>query len=278
VPGEQYPEFLYDAYRSTAGFITADGRTVLYKTSLTAGSPGSTAALQAIPAVRATVAQVAGLLGASQSGVAGQAAGAADVATLSGQDIVRIAPVVLVVLALILAFVLRSLIAPLYLVLSVALSYLASLGLAVIVFVGLGHDLGVNFTLPFFMFVFVMALGEDYNILVMNRIREEAKRLPLQRAVSVAIGLTGTTVTSAGLVLSGTFGVLAIGTSGQVRQIATGLALGVLLDTFVVRTLLVPSTVVLLGRWNWWPSKMARKPTGNDLAKTRACQVPGLSR
>jgi RND superfamily putative drug exporter len=278
VPGEQYPEFLYDAYRSTAGFITADGRTVLYKTSLTAGSPGSTAALQAIPAVRATVAQVAGLLGASQSGVAGQAAGAADVATLSGQDIVRIAPVVLVVLALILALVLRSLIAPLYLVLSVALSYLASLGLAVIVFVGLGHDLGVNFTLPFFMFVFVMALGEDYNILVMNRIREEAKRLPLQRAVSVAIGLTGTTVTSAGLVLSGTFGVLAIGTSGQVRQIATGLALGVLLDTFVVRTLLVPSTVVLLGRWNWWPSKMARKPPGNDLAKTRACQVPGLSR
>jgi putative drug exporter of the RND superfamily len=108
------------------------------------------------------------------------------------------------------------------------------------------------------MFVFIMALGEDYNILVMSRIREEAADLPLRRAVSVAMGMTGTTVTSAGLVLAGTFGVLAVGTSGQVRQIATGLALGVLLDTFIVRTLLVPSTVVLLGRWNWWPSKLAR--------------------
>jgi len=124
--------------------------------------------------------------------------------------------------------------------------------------VAVGHELGVNFTLPFFMFVFIMALGEDYNILVMSRIREEAVRLPLRRAVSVAMGMTGTTVTSAGLVLAGTFGVLAVGTSGQVRQIATGLALGVLLDTFIVRTLLVPSTVVLLGRWNWWPSKLGR--------------------
>jgi putative drug exporter of the RND superfamily len=253
-PDSDMDPFLYDAYRSTAAFITADGRTVMYKTSLTAGAPGTTQALQAIPGVRTTVSQVARALGASASGVTGQAAGAADVATVSGRDIVRIAPVVLVVLALILAVVLRSLIAPLYLVLSVALSFLASLGLAVIIFVVIGKQLGVNFTLPFFMFVFIMALGEDYNILVMNRIREEAARLEIRSAVSVAIGMTGTTVTSAGLVLAGTFGVLAIGTSGQVRQIATGLALGVLLDTFVVRTLLVPSTVVLLGRWNWWPS------------------------
>jgi putative drug exporter of the RND superfamily len=253
--GTDFDTFLYDAYRSTAAFVTRDGKTVMYKTSLTAGAPGTTQALQAIPGVRATVSEVARSLGASGSGVTGQAAGAADVATISGQDIVRIAPVVLIVLALILALVLRSLIAPLYLVLSVALSFLASLGLAVIIFVGVGKELGVNFTLPFFMFVFIMALGEDYNILVMNRIREEAARHEIRQAVSVAIGMTGTTVTSAGLVLSGTFGVLAVGTSGQVRQIATGLALGVLLDTFVVRTLLVPSTVVLLGRWNWWPSE-----------------------
>lgn len=257
--GSTLDTFVYNAYRSTASFVTADGRTVLFKTSLTAGSPGTTAALQAIPAIRRSVVGVGRLLGATETGVAGQAAGAADVASLSGQDIVRIAPVVLIVLALILALVLRSLVAPVYLVLSVALSYLASLGLAVIIFVALGHELGVNFTLPFFMFVFIMALGEDYNILVMSRIREEAAHLPLRRAVSVAMGLTGTTVTSAGLVLSGTFGVLAVGTSGQVRQIATGLALGILLDTFVVRTLLVPSTAVLLGRWNWWPSKMARR-------------------
>lgn len=246
---------LYDAYRSTAQYITADGRTVLYKVSLTAGSPGTTAALQAIPEVRTSVSRVAGTIGASTSGVAGQAAGAADVAAVSGHDIFRIAPLVLVILALILALVLRSLVAPIYLVLSVALSYLASLGLTVLLFVDLGGQLGINFTLPFFMFVFIMALGEDYNILVMNRIREEARRSPLRTAVADALSVTGTTVTSAGLVLAGTFAVLAVSTSGQIRQIGTGLAFGILLDTFVVRTLLVPSTAVLLGRWNWWPSR-----------------------
>jgi len=101
-----------------------------------------------------------------------------------------------------------------------------------------------------------MALGEDYNILLMTRIREEAATLPLRQAVVAALGTTGTTITSAGLVLAGTFGILAIATSGQVRQIGTGLSLGILLDTFVVRTLLVPSAVVLLGRWNWWPSRL----------------------
>ena len=158
------------------------------------------------------------------------------------------------VLFILLALVLRSLVAPLYLVASVALSYLASLGLAVLLFVVLGHQLGINFTLPFFMFVFIMALGEDYNILVMTRIREESASLPLRQAVTRALATTGTTVTSAGLVLAGTFGVLAVATTGQVREIGTGLALGILLDTFVVRTLLVPSAAVLVGRWNWWPS------------------------
>jgi len=254
-PGSRVHRFFYNAYRGTAAFISPDGRTILYRVSLQAGAPGSTAALQAIPGVRATIGRVAADIGATAAGVAGQAAGAADVSAVSGRDIIKIVPVVLVVLALLLALVLRSLVAPLYLVASVALSYLASLGLAVLIFVVIGGQLGINFTLPFFMFVFIMALGEDYNILVMTRIREENERLPLRAAVTMAIGTTGTTVTSAGLVLAGTFGVLAVATSGQVRQIGTGLALGILIDTFVVRTLLVPSAAVLLGRWNWWPSR-----------------------
>ncbi|HLN16812.1 MAG TPA: MMPL family transporter [Acidimicrobiales bacterium] len=256
--------FAYNTYRAVAGFVSDDGRTVLYRVSLRAGSPGSTAALQAVPSIRRAVASVGSSVGAFTTGVAGQAAAAADVSSISGADIVRIAPVVFVVLALLLALVLRSLVAPLYLVASVALSYLASLGLAVLIFVVFGHQLGINFTLPFFMFVFIMALGEDYNILVMSRIREEAVRLPLRPAVAAAISTTGTTVTSAGLVLAGTFGVLAVATSGQIRQIGTGLALGILLDTFVVRTLLVPSTVVLLGPWNWWPSRLFSAPPPAD--------------
>jgi RND superfamily putative drug exporter len=196
--------------------------------------------------------------------VAGVAPSLADVATVSGGDLFRMVPVVLAVLALLLAVVLRSLVAPLYLVVSVGLSYLASLGLAVLVFVVLGGQGGINFVLPFFMFIFIMALGEDYNILVMTRIREEAHRAPIAVAVRRAIGATGTTVTSAGLVLAGTFGVLTVAGDTQVREIGLGLAAGILLDTFLVRTLLVPSAAVLLGRWNWWPSHLAGEDHDHD--------------
>ena len=259
------PTSLYAAYRAAAQYVTENGRTVLYQTSLRAGSAGSTAAMQVIPSVRAAVAQVGRSVGATQWGVAGQAPGAADVSTISGRDVARILPVVALVLALLLGLLLRSLVAPLYLVASVLLSYTASLGLAVLIFVTIGGQLGINFTLPFFMFVFIMALGEDYNILVMSRIKEEAAGLPLRAAVPRALATTGTTVTTAGLILAGTFGVLALTTTGQVRQIGTGLALGILLDTFLVRTLLVPSTVVLLGSWNWWPLRdWSKVPAGRE--------------
>jgi hypothetical protein len=165
----------------------------------------------------------------------------------------------------------RSLIAPLYLILSVVLSYFSALGLTVLVFIKGAGQPGLTFILPFLLFMFLLALGEDYNILVMTRIREEAHRLPLPEAVSRALRVTGTTVTSAGLVLAGTFGVLAIVGSGSagaqnvrtIVDVGVGLALGVLMDTFLVRTLLVPSAAVLIGRWNWWPSRLCwQRPSG----------------
>jgi RND superfamily putative drug exporter len=118
------------------------------------------------------------------------------------------------------------------------------------------------------MFVFLMALGSDYNILVMSRIREEAHHLPLRDAVARAIGKTGSTVTTAGVILGGSFAVLAIAVGGaaggaQIQQIGYGIAAGVLMDTFFVRSLLVPSLVVLLGQWNWWPTRL-----GMDLPAT----------
>ena len=172
-------------------------------------------------------------------------------------------PIAILVIGLLLALVLRSLVAPLYLIASVGISYLAALGLSVLLFIELGHSGGLVFFMPFLMFIFLLALGEDYNILMMTRIREEARQLPLRDAVARALSVTGTTITSAGLVLAGTFIVLTFaagsGSGGsQIRDIGLGLALGILMDTFLVRTLLVPSTVVLLGRWNWWPSKMSR--------------------
>jgi RND superfamily putative drug exporter len=254
---------LYSSYLATARYISTDGKTVQWEAGLKAGDPGSTTALNAVPAIRTAVAGVAARAGAAADGVAGEAPALYDVSNISDGDLRHIVPVAVLAIGIVLALVLRSLIAPLYLILSVVLSYLASLGLSVIVFIKLGSSGGIVFLLPFLMFIFLLALGEDYNILVMTRIREEAGKRPLREAVVRAVGATGPTVTSAGLVLAGTFAVLAVvGGSGpgngQVRQIGFGLAVGILLDTFVVRTVLVPSTVSLLGRWNWWPSAMGR--------------------
>jgi len=254
----------YNAYRASAQFISADGRTIRYYATLSSGPSSSTAAARAVPQIRAAVSGVGRSIGSVTEGVDGYAPVAADVGTISRHDLVKILPIVLIVLALLLAIVLRSLVAPLYLVMSVGLSYLASLGLAVLVFVIIGGQDGINFVLPFFMFVFIMALGQDYNILVMTRIREEAHHAPIRVAVRRAVEATGTTVTSAGLILAGTFGVLTATGDTQVKEIGLGLAAGILIDTFLVRTLLVPSVAVLLGRWNWWPSKLSHEDHSRD--------------
>lgn len=260
--GSDVPAELYNAYRATGQLISPDGRTIQFSVDFASGDISSPAALATVPAMRADVDGVARSAGAVASGVYGQIAFAYDVSHISSTDLNRIIPIVALLIALLLAIVLRSLVAPLYLVASIVLSYVAALGLVGIVFVHLGGQDGINFILPFLMFVFLMALGSDYNILIMSRIREEAHGLPLRDAVARAIGRTGSTITTAGVILGGTFAVLAIAGGsaggGQIQQIGYGVAAGVLMDTFLLRSLLVPSLVVLLGRWNWWPSHLAR--------------------
>ena len=255
----------YQLYRATAPYVSADGLTFQFEANLTAGDPSSTAAMNAVPALRHTAAQAASAMGAADYGVGGEAPAFYDISQISDSDLLHVIPIAILVIGVLLALVMRSLVAPLYLIASVGLSYLAALGLSVLIFIKLAGDGGLTFILPFLMFVFLLALGEDYNILVMSRIREEAHHLPLREAVSRAVGATGSTVTSAGMVLAGTFAVFAVvggrGSGGsQIRDVGVGLALGVLMDTFVVRTVLVPSTVVLLGRWNWWPARLSRQP------------------
>jgi putative drug exporter of the RND superfamily len=276
--GSAVPAAAYQAYRATATYVSPDGKTVQYAVGLTAGDPSSDAALNAVKAIRAETAATARTVHAAAFGVAGQAPALYDISEISDSDLVRIIPIAILAIGLLLAIVLRSLVAPLYLIASVGISYLATLGLSVLIFMKIGGQNGLVFFMPFMLFIFLLALGEDYNILVMSRIREEARKHPLRDAVTRALRATGTTVTSAGLVLAGTFIVLTFvaGGSGpggqQVRNIGIGLALGILMDTFLVRTLLVPSTVVLLGRWNWWPSKMSKvpadQPTDRPLAAT----------
>jgi len=250
----------YEAYRATAQFISADARTVQFYALPSAGPAGSRAALDSIPAIRTALAAAARDAGAQDSGVAGQDAVTYDIGHTATSDLQGIVPAVLVIIAVLLAVLLRSLIAPWYLIITVGLSYLASLGFAMIVFVHLGGDSGLNFVIPFLLFIFAMALGEDYNILLMSRIREEAHtQSSLRDAVTRAIERTGGTITSAGLILAGTFTVLGLASNNpQARQLGFTIAFAVFLDTFFVRTLLVPSIAVLLGRWNWWPSALSR--------------------
>ncbi len=262
-PGVHVPTATYNAYRASASYVSLDGRTIQFEAALTAGAQNTTAATNATPSVRTVVAAAAARSGARANGVAGEAAAVYDISTTANNDLVKIIPVAVAAIALLLALVLRSLVAPLYLIVSVVISYLAALGVATLVFIDLGGSAGIIFILPFLMFIFLLALGEDYNILVMTRIREEARTLPLREAVVKAIARTGATVTSAGIILGGTFAVFGIvgggGSNGsQLRAVGFGLAVGILMDTFLVRTLLVPSTVMLLGRWNWWPSAMSR--------------------
>jgi len=224
-------------------------------------------------------------IGASDSALGGEAPALYDISSISNSDLKRIIPIAILAIGILLALVLRSLVAPLYLIASVGISYLAALGLSVLIFIKIGHSGGLVFFMPFLMFIFLLALGEDYNILMMTRIREEAQRYRLRDAVTRALSATGSTITSAGLVLAGTFIVLTVvagsGSGGeQVRDIGLGLALGILMDTFLVRTLLVPSTVVLLGRWNWWPSRMSRKDAviltpAPDVAARNGAGEPG---
>ncbi len=267
----------YNAYRASAGYVSADGETVRFAAGLRAGAQASTAAMNATPAVRAALAAAAAKSGATANGVAGQAASLYDVSSAASSDMARIIPIAVLAIAVLLGVVLRSLIAPLYLVVTIAASYLAALGLTTFLVITLGGADGLVFILPFLMFVFLLALGEDYNILIMTRIREEAASLPLKEAVIRAIARTGPTVTCAGLILAGTFAVFAVAgggvMGGQLQAVGLGLALGVLLDTFGVRTLLVPSIVVLLGRRNWWPSRLG-KPGGAERGEPAALSWP----
>jgi putative drug exporter of the RND superfamily len=161
--GIAVPRAAYNAYRASAEYVSADGE---FEAGLTAGPQQTTKATNATPTIREVVAQAAANSGAVGNGVAGEAAASYDISTTSNHDLVVIVPIAIAAIGLLLALVLRSAVAPLYLIVSVALSYLAAPGIAVLAFVTIGGQNGLPFVLPFSRFIFLLALGEDYNILV----------------------------------------------------------------------------------------------------------------
>jgi putative drug exporter of the RND superfamily len=168
----------------------------------------------------------------------------------------RVVPLVLVVITLTLAVLLRAIVAPLYLIATVVLSFLATLGISLTVFDKVFGEPRVDPAFPVLAFIFLVALGVDYNIFLMDRVREESRAHGTREGVLRALVATGPVITSAGIVLAGTFAVLMTLPLDILLELGFAVALGVLIDTFLVRTLLVPALVELVGDASWWPSRL----------------------
>lgn len=227
-----------------------DGRVLLQATLTDAAD--STAAADTVVEMRERLRPIDALVG-------GVTATAVDTNQASIHDRNTIIPVILVVILLILMALLRSIFAPVLLILTTVLSFAAALGVAAVVFNGIFTFPGADPAVPLFAFVFLVALGIDYNIFLMTRVREESHRHGTREGVLRGLGITGGVITSAGLVLAATFAALSIIPILFLVQIAFIVSFGVLLDTFLVRTLLVPALSYDIGRAIWWPSRLSRE-------------------
>jgi putative drug exporter of the RND superfamily len=218
-------------------------------------APDSSAAARTIDRVRDAVRAVPD----AEAKVGGGTAINLDIERAASHDNKAIIPLVLLVVFVILALLLRALVAPVLLIATVVLSFGAALGVSALVFDHLLGFAGVDTAFPLFVFVFLVALGIDYNIFLMTRVREESQRYGTRRGALIGLAATGGVITSAGLVLAGTFAVLATLPVVAFAEIGFAVAFGVLLDTLVVRSILVTALNLDIGRRMWWPSKLAAK-------------------
>jgi RND superfamily putative drug exporter len=182
-----------------------------------------------------------------------------DVRTANNQDNRTIIPIILFVITLILGFLLRSIVSAIVLLGTVVLSYFATLGVCALVFNHVFGFAGGDNSFPLFAFIFLVALGIDYNIFLMTRVREESQKVGTRKGVIQGLTVTGAVITSAGVVLAATFAVLGLLPLVPLAQLGFAVAFGVLLDTIIVRSILVPALVHEIGPKIWWPSKMQKE-------------------
>jgi RND superfamily putative drug exporter len=219
-----------------------------------ADGPDTAAAQDTVERVRDRVNAIEG----ADAQAGGSTAIFADVLAAAERDNRVVIPAILAVVFLILALLLRAVVAPVILIGTVVLSFFAALGLSALLFKYVFDFAGADPGLPLFVFVFLVALGIDYNIFLMTRVHEEAKVHGTRRGALIGLSATGGVITSAGLVLAGTFLALATLPVVSFAEIGMAVALGVLLDTIVVRAVLVTALNLDLGRWMWWPSRLWR--------------------
>ena len=252
-----------------AAYVSADGTAArLYVT--TATNPYDTNSFETVRELRTLLGKDAGGFGtAGVVGAAGADAGATsaarqayvggataeftDVQDTISADFLRVAAITIIGILIVLILLLRAIVAPVYLVLTVLLSYATSLSIAALILQHLFGQAGVNYFIPLMVFVLLVALGSDYNIFLMSRVREESSTRELLLGIRVASARTGTVITSAGLILAGTFGALVTSPLQLLFQVGLAVGLGVLIDTFVVRSLLVPALTAFIGERAWWP-------------------------
>ena len=218
--------------------------------------PDGQAAYATIDRVRAKVHAVPG----GHALVGGNTAVNLDIARAATHDNKLLLPLILAVVFIILAILLRALVAPLILTATVVLSFAAALGVSAFFFNHVFGFGGADNSFPLLVYVFLVALGIDYNIFLMTRVREEAHRRDTRHGAITGLAATGGVITSAGFVLAGTFAALATLPSTFSTELGFAVAFGILLDTIIVRSVLVTALNLDVGRWMWWPSKLARTP------------------
>jgi RND superfamily putative drug exporter len=226
--------------------------------------PDSDAAKTTVERVRSAVHAVPG----ADAKVGGQTALTVDIDRASSHDNKLVIPLVLLALLVILGVLLRAVVAPLLLIATVVLSFTAALGISGVVFTEMFGFTATDSAFPLYVFVFLVALGIDYNIFLMTRVREEAAQHGTRRGALIGLATTGGVITSAGLVLAGTFATLGTLPLVFFAELGFAVALGVLLDTFIVRSVLVTALNLDLDRRIWWPSRLASAPAPVDASST----------
>jgi RND superfamily putative drug exporter len=239
--------------------VIKDG--LVYLQGTLASKPDSPAAYATVDRVRAAVHAVPG----ANAKVGGGTAINQDVERYANRDRNLIIPLVLLVVLVILGLLLRSVVAAFLLIATVVLSFGSALGLSALAFRHIFGFAGADTVMPLFAFVFLVALGIDYNIFLMTRVREESKRSGTRLGAITGLGATGGVITSAGLILAGTFATLGTLPLVVLTEIGFTVAVGVLIDTIIVRSVLVTALTLDIGRVMWWPSHLAR-PSAQEVS------------
>ena len=236
---------------------TEDGKSAKFSITFK-GNPYDKEALDAVKEVRANSEMILrdAELSDTKLFVAGESAKNADIRDVNKRDTIVIMAIMTVLISIMLGLQTRSIIAPVYMMGTILLSYAATLGLSLFLFdIFLGLE-AISYRIPLYTFVFLIALGVDYSIMLIARVREEMKSMPFEDAVRRGVDKTGGVISSAGLVLAATFLVLATMPIYELKLFGFIMALGIIIDTFIVRPLLIPAILILLGKWSFWPRKM----------------------